>query len=289
MPLYNQWLQQKTQFDKWQAEQMAVPQPKEQPWYGEWNSPEYDPSWEYMVDQQTGQSLPGVDPAIGAKLTAAKTHQRKTLIGMAQNPFEMIEKPVESLIERKATEIIERRLAKMQESQQAQSFIQQNSNLIYQTDPTGNPIMQQTFDPQRGMVQQPALTPYGQQFSTYAAQEHAWQQQNRASDPKRLQVVAEAMAQRDALLQYTNQLQAELVRIQGGAAPTTQPGAPAAPQAPTQSTRERSNAAALASPPAPGRRPGSNHVQATTPVTSATFGASMLELMQANGKLGNLN
>jgi len=286
LPYYNSFLQHWGEFSQYLANKNkpATEESKPRPWYGDWNAPEYKPEWEALITRDAQGNLvpaPGAPPDVVPKYLAARQHTTEFLSNFARNPWQTLEQPISNLIEEKANALIEQRLAKMQETQQAQSFVQQNSPWIYATDQNGQPLTQPVLDPLTGRtIQQPVLTPFGQQLQTYAAQEHEWQQKQRINDPFRMQQVAVAFTQRDALANQNAQLQQELAALK---AQLGQPQAQAQAQAqPQMTTREQANARAL-SAPAPGKRPGSNHVQAPTPVTDANFDSFMINLMRTNG------
>jgi hypothetical protein len=206
-PYAYEYQQKAGQFNQWlQQQQTAQQQPKQQgPWYSKWyNPPEWNPAWERLIKQNEDGSLSpvqGAPPDIVAKYLAHSQYQSDQLRKFRDNPYEFIKEPVRHLAQQIAQEEVRRHLGQYQEVNSSKQFVEQNANWIFEMDPNGQRKFQQVVDPRSGQyVNQPVLSPWGQRFQQYVAQEEARQRQRGYMDVEEQKRNALGWVQRDYAL-----------------------------------------------------------------------------------------
>jgi hypothetical protein len=162
-------------FEKWVAEQDAAkkqpaqePAPEGTPQFL-WDTPEYDPAWEHLSEQD--------DPmgTARAKLNRYRQFQAETIQKFIQNPQELISRAIEPILHQKEQSIQEQIQAAVKQEREAwqnaraeeaaqaeeQAWLRQNMKDLYALDGSGNLVY--------GRDGQAVLTKYGSQvFQAYS-------------------------------------------------------------------------------------------------------------------------
>jgi hypothetical protein len=161
-PYIQEYMQNAAQFQAWQQAQRQQQQYQEQQRSQWFRAPEFDPRWRELVyKDQNGEwrARPGQDPSIVNKFLAANQHQLQFLDRFAFDPMGAIGPGIQQIAAQVAQQIVQQQLGGYQDTQFAQSYIQQNSSWLHARDEQGNVQM--------GANGVPALSPWGQQFASY--------------------------------------------------------------------------------------------------------------------------
>lgn len=214
----DRYMQHAAEFEKWFAEQQQKKQAeavsKPQKW---WTAPEFDPSWEQAVvaDPQTGELVakPGYDPTIPSKIARYRDFQRQKLNEFFQDPMKTIQPGIEQVVQAVVEKALQQHTGEFEQKQFADSFLQQNSDWLFQSDPVSKQLIRDVS----GKLQ---LSPAGHRFRQHVSDLEKAGVTNLAAQ----QSLAQRLTEGDLLrMAYTQQ--------QNPAAPA-QPAAPASPQAP---------------------------------------------------------
>lgn len=201
-----EYLQHRSEFQRFQEEQRRRAQPEEKPWF---KAPEYDPGWRAKLtrDPQTGEirAIPGAPPDLVGKYLSAVEHRENFLDKFAFDPVGAIKPGIEEVVRSIAADLVKQQLGQYQATQAATQIIKQNESWLYAKDGQGQVRYAATG--------QPELSPAGRAYYGYAEQAA----QRGIQDDQGIHEYALGLLQRDMALM-------QLQRLQGGqATPPTQP------------------------------------------------------------------
>lgn len=216
-PYAQAYLQNAAEFEKWrqsQRQQQPEAPQADKPWWGDfWNPPEYQQSWESLLDRDPNGNIvlrPGTPPDILPKYLAYRQYRQEMADKFLSNPYQFLEKPIQTLAEKIAKEQIQSHMGQFREQQYASSFARDNSAWLYQHGPDNHVLL----DP---ITRQPVLSPWGSRFRDYVVQAERMGLRDVASQES----FAQTAVQRDYYLAMAQAAQ------QPGGAP---PPAPANPR-----------------------------------------------------------
>lgn len=266
----------------------------QKPWYSQWwNPPEYNPSWDNMVQrdaQGNFVSVPGAPPDVVPKYLAHVQYQQDFARKFWQNPYTALEEPMRHMIREEAQRIASQNLDRYQDVQAANQFTQEHDAWLFERDQSGQQRRTSVFNPQTGRYEtQAVLSVWGQKFRDYALDEAQYQQKNGIYDPERQKRVAMERVEREAAVYRLQQMQAQMYQqnqpavASGGAYQQGAPGGIATQAQPQGTYLEQQNANFLAQNgnASPGRR--GNTVTAPTPVTQMNLEQMLRESLAAAG------
>ena len=193
-----------------------------------WGKPEYDPSWEQMVQENphTGQ-IEGISPYVPANVVQGvqnyRSWQRQAVQKFLDDPFTLMQQGLEPYFEKKFAEMIDGRFSQQQQDAEMQRVEADLANTIYAVDETGN----YKVDPVTNTYQ---LNEYGQML----VPEMQKLQAAGVTDPVQLKALAESNLK--ALAYDYQQQQAQQPAAE--AAPPEQAVAPATVPPPSSSKQE---------------------------------------------------
>lgn len=162
MPFAQTYAQHGQRFQEWLAQQGQA-QPAKKGW---WNPPEYNPTWEQLLekDPTTGEIKlrPGAPPDILPKYLAYQQHRREFADRLMSDPGATLKPLIEEEARRIASEIVQQNQGQLTEQMQIQQFEREHANWLYAKDANGRPLM-------NGIGQQ-VMTPEGERFVAYTRQ-----------------------------------------------------------------------------------------------------------------------
>jgi hypothetical protein len=194
MPVAQEYLRNKAEYDKWRASQAqaAAPQPAPKPKF--WDPPQVKDTWKsYIVrDPSSGKEMIAPDAPMEAQM-ALREYQAYTADfarKFVTDPENTLKPFVEDLATQKAKELVEQHLNQFQAKNYVQSLEQQNADWLY--DQAGQ------------------ITPEGQAIQTYIEQAKQFGIQS----PEARWQFATGMLQRDLLNLRYQQMQSQPMREQ---------------------------------------------------------------------------
>jgi hypothetical protein len=212
-----------------QGQPAPAPEPEpqgfdaEQHFSGLWNRPDYDPTWDRMVqmDSDTGTYV-GINPQVPLEVVQGVNKYADWMRGNQRTFFE--ENPYRTMYDAIREPLLNDMRQEMETAQQSQQqnqniadFEQQNAQYLWQHDAGNQPVYDQ-------MTGQPQMTPYGQRFY----QNVDYYTQNGITDPQVLVHEAAKSAHYDLLTaqqaqqQQDQQQQAQQQQQQQQPPPTPQ-------------------------------------------------------------------
>ena len=189
-----------------QAAAQQVQKPVEgagDPWWKKfWSPPEYDPSWEQMLevdDKGQVRGKAGAPPDLPWKHAQYASYRRQQADRMMANPYEFFEPAIKHLAEQVADTRFQSGLKQYEEAAYAASFVK-NTPWLYQRDAQNQVIL----NPVNG---QPQYSEMGRSFAGHVAS----LDQQGVKDIRMQQAIASRLAQADMM-------EAQLRAAQSGAA-----------------------------------------------------------------------
>lgn len=288
-PFATEYQQHQNEFQEFLRQRQADAQKKqaETDWTKNlgWNPPEYDPNWVTQLkrdDQGNIVALPGAPADIAIKYQRYEQWRQQEVQKLVSNPGKYMEPYMRHIATEIAKEQAQQNVGSYKEQVEAQGFIQQHSDWLFDRDASGQIKSQSVFNPKTGKYDTTkTLSPLGRMFyerlSDYNNQGFsAAQQQQFAFNDVRIAYMSSP--------EYTKYLLAEQQKQQAAAA-GQQPGGGAGAATPEQTARQQANAAFLqktnpATPPTP---TGGNAVPAPQQVTRHNLGDILLKRMKEQG------
>lgn len=156
------------------AQPQYQPQPAQAPEKPKaWEAPEFDPQWMQLVrpDETTGRYIPAnayISPEIAEKVNRYNDWRRNAVNEFIQSPMQVLEKAgLKEQLTQLRQEIRQEIFQELESRQQEQTvtgtvqqWVQQNRSLLFQCDPSGQPLV--------GFDGAPVRTPVGEAFVEYA-------------------------------------------------------------------------------------------------------------------------
>ncbi len=273
-PVLSTYQQHAPAFQKWLAEQQRQAAPAQQDWTQQlgWNPPPYDPAWQHqIIKDEKGNLLPapGAPADVVLKYQAAQQFRQEQIEKFLQNPYKFMEPAIKHLAVQAAAQHAEQNVGQYREQQEAQQFITQHSDWLFDKGDNGSPKTRQVINPQTGRYEnEKVLSRYGQLFVENLQQAAQAGMQPAMQQEFALKSVQNAYMASDEYMQY----------LQARANP--------APAAPAASPRQAANAAFTqkANPAAPPvSQPRGNAVPAPQTVNRGNLEQVMLQRFQEAG------
>ncbi len=196
-----------------QAKQQAAP-----PWWQKyWQPPEYDQSWNLLLNKDERGNVIG-PPHLVQKYQEYSAFRDQQVRKFFDNPFEFFQPAIQDQARQIAEEVVRQHLGQYQDTSYANDYVRQNP-WLYQTDAQGQVMYTIEPDANGRQSYQPVLSPAGRRFRQYAQELHA----QGITDVKIQQQIAERLTRADMAL-------AGQAMPKPGAQPAT-PSAPATPAA----------------------------------------------------------
>lgn len=232
-----------SEFQQWQQEKAAEAQAKakqdqQTPYYEKWwKAPEYKPDWSKAIykDPETGRLSvrDGYPPDILNKALTYSSWLDQQQAKFWENPIQFMQEPIMHLAQHVAQQIVDQRLGEHQQRLQAQSFVNDNADWLFQTK-DGNFVYDANGNRQ--------LNEWGQRFHGYVgAVERRWQ--SMGIHPASMVEVTKDMALNQIKLDYL------LAQKQQAQAPAA---AAAAGDASKEAFLRQAAVSAMAATPTPG-------------------------------------
>lgn len=289
-PAFMKYLQsQQGQAGQVQPGPVQSPADPAKPWSQYWNPPEYNQSWSQLVTQDDKGNYipaPGAPPDIVPKLLAYRQFRQEQAEKFMSNPHEYMQPTIQALARQEAERIIDERMSRQRDQQSSTSFVQENSNWLYELDPqTHAPRQTAIFNPATGQyVNSPQLSQWGNAFSGYVQQESARQQKYGYNDVEEQKRNAMAFVQRDFAVARLQALQQQPGQ-QPGQPQQQPPGNPANPQAGQLTPQQAANQQYLqAHNPAAGVPPAGGPTMPSPPqVTRGNLAEALRQAFKTNG------
>ncbi len=112
--------------------------------FAAYKAPEFNPAWQGMVERnpETGEwkVRGGADPSILPKFLAYQQYRQEMGDKFLSNPVDFIKPIVTQLAQEQAKAMIQEQFGQQESTQYVNSFMQQNSNWLFQTDSAGNRV-----------------------------------------------------------------------------------------------------------------------------------------------------
>jgi hypothetical protein len=159
-------------FEEFLKQQQAQQQQKATPQAPKfWEPPAWDPGWlsQVEVDQQSGRIVPRAgsgSPELVQRVERYLQFRKDQQEKFWGNPFEFIKPYVEHVVQERASNLTTQQLQQYQEATSARSFVEQNKQMLFVSDPAGNPVLDAV-----GRMQ---FSPEGKVFYGFVEQAHQW-------------------------------------------------------------------------------------------------------------------
>ena len=284
-PLATEYQQHQQEFQEylkqtWQKKQDAAPED----WTKQlgWNPPEYDPTWVTQLKRNEDGSivaLPGAPADLPMKYQRYQQWRQAEVDKFIGNPFKYMEPAIKHLAGQIAAEQAQSNVGSYKDQVEAQGFIQQHSDWLFENDSvTGGARQQSRFNAQTGKYDtQKVLSGNGKLFV-----ERMQDYQRQGLSPQQQQ----QFAFNDVRIAYMSSPEYQNYLLSQRTAPAAEPVGGAAPAVPAPTARQQANASFTqktnpATPPAPSA--GGNAVPAPQKVTRDNMADILLKRMREQG------
>lgn len=170
-PALTAYQQHAQQFHQWLGEQQkAAAKPANEDWTSKfWNPPasDFDALRRQVTTDAQGNvvAAPGAAPDAVVKFQAAQAFRQAEVEKLLSNPFKYMEPAIRHIAEEIASKQAQQGVGQYREQQEAQTFIQQHSDWLFDKDDKGSVKTQSVFNPATGRHDsQQVLSQWGQRF-----------------------------------------------------------------------------------------------------------------------------
>lgn len=172
-PTLSAYQQNAAQFNEWLAEkQKASQKPSQQAdWTAElgWNPPPYDLNQLRLQITQDAQGnmvpVAGAPADVVSKYQAVQAFRQEQVEKLLTNPYKFMEPAIRKIAGEMASQQAQQGVGQYREQQEAQSFISQHSNWLFEAGADGKPKTTAVINPQTGRYEsQQVLSQWGKHF-----------------------------------------------------------------------------------------------------------------------------
>jgi hypothetical protein len=180
-PALSAYQQHAAEFHKYLAEQQkAQAKPiQEEDWTAKlgWNHPEWNPAWQHQITKDEKGNLiplPGAPADVVLKYQQAQNFRQDFIDKFLTNPAKTLEPYIKHMAEQAAEKYSQQGVGQYKEQQEANKFIDEHSNWLFDKDESGGVMTRKVLNPQTGQHEsEKQLSSWGQMFVQklqYAAQ-----------------------------------------------------------------------------------------------------------------------